>query len=404
MINKIRKYIPHSFVNIGKHLPEAIYANTKYGFPGKKLHVIGVTGTDGKTTTVNMIYQILKAAGKKVSMISTINAEIAGKNYDTGLHVTSPESGDIQTFLKKSLDSGDEYMVLEVSSHALEQFRTWGIDFEIGVITNITSDHLDYHGTLENYIKAKAKLIKNVKWAILNHDDSSYGILKKMTVGKVITFGKNKDADVNPVNLKLNLKILGDFNILNAEAAFLVGTIYGINRNTIKKALENFAGLVGRMEEIDNNLGIKIFIDFATNQNALKEALTALRKQTKGKLISVFGVPSERDSSKRPLMGEVSGELADITILTEDDPRFEDRNKIIEEIAEGFYRVKGKDDGNLYKEIDRKKAVQLAISLAKKGDTIGLFGKGHERSMSFRGKEIPWSDAEVVKSIIWKKK
>lgn len=395
MISKIRKYIPHSLVNYGKHLPEAVVANIKHGFPGKNLHVIGVTGTDGKTTTVNMIYQILKVAGKKASMISTINAEINGKSYETGLHVTSPEVSDIQKFMKNALEAGDEYMVLEVSSHALEQFRTWGIIFEIGVITNITSDHLDYHGTLENYIKAKGKLIENVKWAILNQEDPSFEKLKNMTSGKILTF---------PLSLDLKLKIPGDFNILNAEAAFLVGKACGIDEKTIKKALENFAGLIGRMEEIDNNLGIKIFVDFATNQYALENALKALRKQTKGRLISLFGVPSERDSSKRPLMGKVSAKFADITVLTEDDPRFEDINKIIEEIAEGYYEVKGKNDKNLYKEVDRKKAIQLAINLAKRGDTVGLFGKGHEKSISVRGKELPWSDSDTVKEIIWKKK
>lgn len=392
---KIRKYIPHSLVNYGKHLPKAVVANVRHGFPSRKLHVIGVTGTDGKTTTVNMIYQILKAAGKKVSMISTINAEIGGKSYDTGLHVTSPEAADIQKFMKKSLENDDEYMVLEVSSHALEQFRVWNINFEIGVITNITSDHLDYHGSLKNYIEAKSKLIKNVKWAILNKDDSYFEILKKMTSGKIITF---------PCNLGLNLKIIGDFNILNAEAAFLVGRTLSIDEKLIKNTLENFAGLVGRMEEIDNELGIKIFVDFATNQNALENALKALRKQTKGKLIAVFGVPSERDSSKRPLMGEVSAKLADITVLTEDDPRFEDKNKIIEEIAEGYYKIKGENDKNLYKESNRQKAIQIAIDLAKKGDVVGLFGKGHEKSMSFQGLELPWSDSDAVKEVLWKKK
>lgn len=396
MIKKeIRKHIPHTFVNLGKHLPEAVVANLQHGFPGKKLHVIGVTGTDGKTTTVSMIYQILKAAGKKVSMISTIKAEIAGKSYETGFHVTSPEASQIQKFMKKALEMGDEYMVIEVSSHALEQFRTWGINFEVGVITNISSDHLDYHGSLENYIKAKGKLIKNVKWAILNKNDQSFEQLKKMTSGKILTF---------PLDLNLKLKIPGDYNVLNAQAAFLVGKAYDLDEKIIKKTLENFSGLIGRMEEIKNYLGIKVFVDFATNQNSLKNALIALRKQTKGKLISLFGVPSERDSSKRPLMGEVSARLADTTILTEDDPRFEDRNKIIEEIAEGYYKVKGKNDKNLYKEIDRKKAIQLAISLAKKGDTVGLFGKGHEKSISFRGQELPWSDQKVVRNILWKKK
>ncbi len=404
MIRKVRKIIPHLVINYGKHLPKAIIANVKHGFPSTKLHIIGVTGTDGKTTTVNMIYQVLKDAGKKVSMISTINAEIGGKSYDTGLHVTSPEPSDLQKLMKKAYENGAEIMVLEVSSHALEQFRVWGINFEVGVITNITPDHLDYHKTFANYLKAKAKLIKNVKWAILNRDNPSFDQLKMMTHGKILTFGEKRNANINPYTFPLKLKIPGEFNVLNAEAAFLVGRLFGIEDKQLKNSLENFKGLTGRMEEIPNNLGIKIFIDFATNQNSLENTLKTLRKQTKGNLIAVFGVPSERDSRKRPLMGEVAARLADVTVLTEDDPRFEDRNKIIEEIAEGYYKVKGRIDKNLYKEVDRAKAIHLAINLANKGDTVGLFGKGHEKSISFMGKEIPWSDHDAVNKVLWKKK
>ncbi|MFH0937014.1 MAG: UDP-N-acetylmuramoyl-L-alanyl-D-glutamate--2,6-diaminopimelate ligase [Candidatus Daviesbacteria bacterium] len=400
MIRKIRKLIPNSVVNLGKHLPEAILANVKYGFPGKKLKIIGVSGTDGKTTTVNMLYQILQSAGKKVSMISTINAVIGGKSYDTGFHVTSPKSSDVQNYLKKAVASGDEIMILEVTSHASDQFRFWGIKFDIGVITNVTSEHLDYHQTFENYLKAKIKLIKNVGHAILNLDDLSFDRLSRSTTGKVITFGQSKNADLNPGNFLLNLKVPGDFNVLNALAAAVAARTLGINDELIKKSLESFTGLTGRMEEIKNNQGLKIIVDFAHTPNALEQALQTLKDRRQGKLISVFGCASERDRQKRPLMGEISAKISDITILTDEDPRFENSEKIIEEIAKGCYRGGALDGKTLFKEPDREKAIKLALKIAQKGDTVGIFGKGHEKSMNYKGVEKPWSDqAEVLKNL-----
>ncbi len=390
----IKKIIPKSVINYGKHLPEAILANTSSHFAGRKLRVIGVTGTDGKTTTVNMIYQILKDAGKKVSMVSTINAFIGNKSFDTGFHVTSPKSADIQKYLMASLKEGDEYMVLEVTSHALAQFRVWGIKFEVGIVTNITHEHLNYHGNFENYLKAKAKLIKNVKYAILNRDDPSFEKLAKSTLGKVLSFGMKKNADCNPYNLNLKLKLLGDYNIYNAEAAFLTGQILGLNEKQITKSLEEFDTLPGRMEEIPNKLGIKIVVDFAHTPNALENALKSLKPKN-GRLISVFGCASERDIEKRPLMGGISAKYADLTILTDEDPRFENREKIIDEISAGFIGAGGEKD-NLCMEPDRQKAISLAINLAKKGDVVGIFGKGHEKSMNYKGIEKDWSDQRAV--------
>lgn len=400
MLRKIRKLIPHSFINYGKHFPEAVLASLKYGFPGRRLKVIGVTGTDGKTTTVNMIYQILKEAGKKVSMISTINAVIAGKSYDTGFHVTNPGPSDIQKYLKMAEDHGDEFVVLEVTSHGLVQFRVWGIPFEIGVITNITHEHLDYHKTFDNYLQAKVKLIKEVRYAVLNADDPNYSKLSNQTLGKVISFGLKEKAQVNLKNTPLKLQVPGDYNISNALAAASVGKIIGIESKVIKDSLENFSGLLGRMEEVKNNKGVRIFVDFAHTPNALESALKALRTLTSGKLISVFGAASERDREKRPVMGQISGKLADITVLTDEDPRFESREKIIEEITQGAYQSGVKDNITLFKEPDRTKAIKLALSLAKKGDVVGIFGKGHEKSMNYQGVEKPWSDQRVVRGIL----
>ena len=269
----IKSIFKQDAINKYYHLPKAVIANIIHGFPSDKLVVIGVTGTDGKTTTVNMIYEVLKAAGKKVSMISTINAVIGGKVYDTGFHVTSPDPFMVQKFAKMAVINKDQYLVLEVTSHAIDQFRFLGIKFNIGVITNITHDHLDYHGTLENYKNVKLRLIKNTKFAIIN---SSLDSITKKIEGKKITFGLNK-GDFTQEDLKLNLKTPGEYNIENALAAMAVGFVLNINKEIAKRALEDFIGLKGRMEEVKNNIGIKIFVDFAHTPSGLENALKSLR-------------------------------------------------------------------------------------------------------------------------------
>ncbi len=388
---------------MGKHLPAAILANARYGFPSRGLKVIGVSGTDGKTTTVNMIYQVLKAADKKVSMISTINAVIGEQSFETGFHVTSPSRMDTQRLIRQAKKAGSEYLVLEVTSHALDQYRVWGIKFEVGVITNITHEHLDYHKNWENYFQAKAKLIKDVKVAVLNRGETYFERLSKMTKGKVLSFGLTKNAGFNPIKFPLKLKLPGEYNIMNALAATAVCVSLGISADLIKRILTDFSDLPGRMEEVENVKGIKIVIDFAHTPNALEQALKTLRSQTKGKLIAVFGAAGERDRAKRPLMGEVAAKYADLVVLTSEDPRKGDPMKIIKEIVEGYEKgkalsVKGKE--TLYKEPNRQKAIEMAIKMAKKGDTVGVFGKGHEKSMNIKGKEIPWSEKQAIEKAI----
>lgn len=379
-------------INLSKHFPNAVMANIKYGFPGKKLKVIGVTGTDGKTTTVNMIYQILKDQDKKVSMISTINAVIAGKAYDTGFHVTSPDAADIQKFLKMAVDAGEEYAVLEITSHALDQYRAWGVPIEIGVVTNITREHLDYHRTMDHYFQSKAKLIQNSRYAVLNKDNDYFGKLQKAAHGKVIAVSARDE--------KLKLQLPGEYNQLNALQALAVAKILDLDEKMAKKTLENFQSLSGRLEEIPNNRGLKIIVDFAHTPNALEQVFQALKKETKGKLIVVFGAASQRDAGKRPMMGQAAARFADIMILTAEDPRFEDPNKIIDEIATGATVIGAKLNQTLFKEPSRQDAINLALSMAKKGDTVGIFGKGHEKTMNFKGVEKPWSDQEAVRKAL----
>lgn len=378
----IKVFLSQKLINIFYHLPMAILANFFYGFPTKSLKVIGVTGTDGKTTTVNMIYQILKDSGKKVSMVSTINAVVAGKQFDTGFHVTSPDPFTIQKFARDAAGFGDEYLVLEVTSHSLDQYRFWGIDFEIGVITNITRDHLDYHETIEDYRNTKLKLIKNAKHAVVNN----------------LTFGLN-EGEFNQKELKLKLKIPGEYNILNALAAFAVCCYLGIDRQSSIKSLAKFSNLKGRFEEIKNNKKIRIVVDFAHTPNALENILKTLRQDTTGRLISVFGAAGKRDKGKRAIMGEIAQRLSDIVIIAPEDPRGE-LEEINKQILAGATKANGVLGENLFVVDDRSMAIDFAINkIAKVGDTIGIFGKGHEQSMNMDGKsEIPWSDVKAVES------
>ncbi len=377
----IKGLLSQKIINNFYHLPRAILANIIYGFPTRKLIVIGVTGTDGKTTTTNMIYQILKDAHKKVSMISTINAP--------GQHVTSPDPFTIQKFAGDALKKQDQYLVLEVTSHALDQFRFWGIKFNIGVITNITHEHLDYHKTFENYKNVKLNFIKNLKHVVVNQNLNIKGV----------TFGLVK-GDFNQSEIKLKLKTPGDYNIENALAALAVAFALNIDKQSAQKSLERFSGLTGRMEEVKNSKGIKIFIDFAHTPNGLQQALKTLSASKKGKIISLIGAEGFRDSGKRIMMGEIAQKLSQIVVVTAVDPRGQ-LDVINEQIRKGAENVEAKEGVNFFVIDNRQKAIEFAIQNAKPGDTVAIFGKGHETSMNLDGKkEISWSDREAVEKVL----
>ncbi|MBI2040282.1 UDP-N-acetylmuramoyl-L-alanyl-D-glutamate--2,6-diaminopimelate ligase [Candidatus Microgenomates bacterium] len=400
----IRSLFPQWMINKFYHLPRAFLAYIFYGFPTRNLTVIGVTGTDGKTTTVNMIYQVLKSAGKKVSMVSTVNAVVGGQRYDTGFHVTSPDPLLVQKFAKKAKDNGDEFLILEVTSHALDQYRFWGIKFDVAVITNVTHEHLDYHKTFGNYLNTKFKLIKDVKFAVVNenlnrlprrfaprNDDNK----------RMITFGHNR-GDFNQEDINLKLKIPGDYNVENALAAIVAASVLGVNQEIARKSVESFKGIVGRMEEVKNRRGFRIVIDYAHTPNGLEQALKTLRSQhPQGKLISLIGCEGKRDVGKRSLMGEIATKLSDMVVVTAVDPRGQ-IDTINRQISNGAKKAGARMDENFFIIDDRAKAIDFAInSLAKKGDTVGIFGKGHERSMNLDGKkEIHWSDEEAVKKAL----
>jgi len=335
------------------------YAAEFYGNPGKKLKIIGVTGTKGKTTTAHLIYHILTSAGKKTGLISSITS--------LGFHVTTPDVVSLNKLLKEIVDTGCKYAVIEVSSHGIDQKRIAGVEFEVGVLTNIAPEHLDYHKTLGEYRRVKMSFINSCKYKVIAPVDTNLDILP------------------------------GKFNNLNIEAAVKAVEFLGIDRNSAIKFLDSFELPKGRLEEIKNNLGVKIVIDFAHTPDSLEAVLRYLRTQTVGKLIAVFGSAGERDPYKRPKMGKIASELADEVILTAEDPRSEKVTDIISQIKSGITN-KG---ARIYEIPDRVGAIKFAIKSAGKGDLVGIFGKGHEKSMNFDGKnEVHWSDREVVEKYI----
>lgn len=411
ILNSIRRLIPNFLINYAKHKPTAILANIIYGFPSRKLTIIGVTGTDGKTTTATMLYQILHESGIKVALISTVCAKIGNEEIDTGFHVTSPDHFPLQKLLKKIADKGYTHVVLESTSHGLAQFRLWGIKYYGGIVTNITRDHLDYHKSWENYARAKAILFKNTKFAILNRDDKSWEFLNKKISGKIISYGI-KNGDYNLQNTDIELPIIGEYNKLNALAASLAAKELGIDFKKSLQVLNHFTGVCGRMQ-IMYDKDFKIIVDFAHTPNGLEKALLELKKISKGKVISVFGCAGLRDKQRRE-MGKVSAQIADITIITAEDPRTEGVEVISNEIADwaekgGAEKVESEKlkvkslQKHVYIKIpDRQEAINFAIKIAQKSDIVGIFGKGHEKSMCFGDRETAWSDQEAVKKALQK--
>lgn len=382
------------------HFLVAVLANLFFMFPSRGMKVIGVTGTDGKTTTVNLIYHILKTAGYKPSMISSISAVIDNKAYDTGFHVTTPTSFSLQKFLTKARKAKTEYFVLEITSHAIDQNRIFGIDFEVGVLTNITNEHLDYHKTYDNYLNTKAKLLKKAKIAIVNSDDSSYTFLADAKAKKPkeswITYGLSESSDYNPNTFDIKeSNLVGDFNNYNALAAVATCKSLGVGDEAINKALKTFHMPIGRVDYVYEK-DFSVMVDFAHTANAFENLLSSLRPTVKGRIIHVFGSAGDRDILKRPFLGEISSQYSEILILTAEDPRGEDVNKIIAEIEFG---VK-KEQCEVIRIPDRKEAIQAAIQMAKKNDLVLITGKAQEASMDIEKKEEPWDEFAAVEQAL----
>lgn len=406
-----KQFIPRSFKNI-YHFFNAVCASVVFGFPGKKLQIIGVTGTDGKTTTVQCIATIFREAGKKVAVASTINFRIHDREWTNTSKFTTLSGWRVQKFLREAVNSGCEIAILEVSSHALDQCRVWGVPFEVAVITNITREHLDYHVTMEKYRYAKRKLFKKARVGIVNLDmERSEEFLEKPPE-KHITYSRlDPSADIlaEQVNvtlegstfligeLKFHLNIPGLFNVENALASIATAISFDIPLDIIRRVFENIHGVRGRMERVPNNRDIVVLIDYAVTPNALEQLyalIKSMKSKESSKIIAVFGACGNRDRGKRPLMGEIVSSYADSIILTNEDPYMEDPERIVSEIKKGI--VNKKSEENLFVVMDRREAIAKALQIAVPGDIVVVTGKGAEETMAIGDKRILWNDRHVI--------
>ncbi len=422
----------------------AMISAAYYGYPTRKMTIVGVTGTDGKTTTATMIYHILRAAGYNTGLISTISALVGEQALDTGFHVTTPEATEIQAYLAQMAEKATTHVVLETTSHGLDQHRVSACDFDIGVVTNITHEHLDYHGSYQSYRQAKGRLIRMlaqtplkfnhvIRSAILNRDDSSFeylaDLIRAMNPGnkppvRMVTFGMHPDADCKAENVRLdsdglNLQAMvqgkvfsvdstltGAFNISNCLAA-IAATAIGLDIpvEAVQAGILSMTGIPGRMERIDLGQEFIAIVDFAHTPHALHQALIAARQMVNnkgktGRIICVFGSAGLRDRAKRRMMAEIAAELADISILTAEDPRSESLDDILAEMAAGAESAGGVEGSTFWRIPDRGEALRFAVKKARPGDLVIALGKGHEQSMCFGEVEFPWDDRTALRAVL----
>lgn len=414
MIRRIvKKLIPRkAFQTIEPygHLGEAILANARHGFPSRGLKVIGVTGTDGKTTTCTLITQMLRHSGYKVAMMTTISVDYGdGKGPQANSsRLTTMGVGSLLARIKKIKASGAEWLVLETTSHALAQHRVWGVPYTVAVMTNIGHEHLDYHGTFERYRDAKKLLFtqtnrnkSGLQVGIVNADDPS-GELFARAVSHPVRYGiKNGDlraysvqatpggstyvADFNGQTYNIACNLPGSFNVYNSLAAIGVGQAIGLTKRQIEQGIASLKNVEGRMTHVDEGQDFTVIVDYAHTPESFEKVFKELRPVTKGRLICVFGSAGRRDESKRAMQGRVAGKMCDVVIATEEDDRDIDGQEILEQIASGA-KVAGKKFGkDLFLVHNREDAVQAAVDMANKGDTVVLLGKGHEKSILSNG-------------------
>jgi UDP-N-acetylmuramoyl-L-alanyl-D-glutamate--2,6-diaminopimelate ligase len=386
--------------------------------PSKKLKFVGVTGTNGKTTTSHLVKAILEAAGEKVGLVGTIEYRI-GDRVIPATH-TTPESLELNELFAMMVDNHCTSVSMEVSSHALDQSRVYGLDFDVAIFTNLTQDHLDYHKTMDNYFEAKKKLFADLKpgaFAIINKDDRWGAQILSSIKAKKISYGISSPADVQVRDMKFslsgtsllvsnghgdftcNIPLIGRFNVYNVLAAFSAGLALGIPREQILTGINNVKNVRGRFERITSPAGWTAIVDYAHTPDALENCLKTIHDimptKNRGRIITVFGAGGDRDKSKRPLMGQIAGDYSDIVIVTSDNPRTEEPEKIIDEIMRGIIR-----HASVLREVNRRTAIEHAISCAKQGDVILIAGKGHEDYQVIGREKIHFSDREVVEKMI----
>jgi UDP-N-acetylmuramoyl-L-alanyl-D-glutamate--2,6-diaminopimelate ligase len=401
----------------------AVVASVFYRHPSRQLQMIGVTGTNGKTTVTHLIEIILQAAGYKTGLYGTIGKRIDGKTVD--VVNTTPEAVELQGILHEMVEAGCSHGIMEVSSHALELHRVAGTRYHIAVFTNLTQDHLDFHGTMENYRAAKGKLFSRLgneygddtkasAYAVLNADDPAFDYLRQQTVAECITYAIDAHADVRARNVQVRaegvsfdvctfagdahvqLDMTGRFNVYNALAAISVALVEGVPLSTAVKALQSVRGIPGRLEKVSAGQPYTVLVDYSHTPDSLENALLTVREFATGNVITVVGCGGDRDKGKRPLMAQIAARYSDRFILTSDNPRTEDPEAILDDMEAGLVGADARYD----RIVDRKRAIEAAIQQAAAGDVVLIAGKGHETYQIVGTEKFHFDDREVARAAI----
>ena len=391
----------------------------QYGDPAKNLNVIAVTGTNGKTTTLNYLNEILKEAGLRTAMFTTAVIEVAGDRRINDLNATVALTAEMQKFFRQAKKAKVDYVLLEVTSHALDQHKLDGVPIMAAIMTNLTQDHLDYHKTMDAYAAAKAKLFAGEpKFMVLNRDDEWFEYFDKNNAGdQKITYGTHDDAEAkiahtklyrkgseatvvidHQIKLELATALPGDYNIHNMTAAACMAYLLGININDIIEGVANLEAVPGHFERVEVSKEFDVIVDYAHTPDALEKFLGSAKKITKNRIILVFGATGDRDKGKRPIMGEIAAKLADRIILTDEESYNEDPAQIRDQVMQGIESAKGAAKTTEVE--DRREAIRKALSIAGKGDMVLITGMGHEKYRIIDGEKIPWNDADVVRELL----
>lgn len=419
----IKNIIPYGAI-LFIHKLRAIWASIRYGFPSRRLKIIAVAGTKGKTTSANMIARILEGSGHKVAMLSTANFQIGDRKWLNDVKLTTPSPDYVQKFLRRAADEKCEYAILETSSHGMVQHRYWGIKFDTALFTNLTSDHLDYHKTFENYRRAHYPILsQGVKNLIVNYDDLNTHELLDLPgdfmrivfmlhshedLGNVLAAraeniilgeeGASFDLSTGSETYKFKLPLMGEFNVYNALGAIMVCRAEKVPMEEIVKILASIENIPGRLEKIDEGQPFEVVIDYAHSPESLENVYGVLRPHTKGKMIAVLGGTGDRDKTYRAKGGELADKFANIVIVTNEDPYSEDVEDIINQVMSG---IKNKTvEKDLFRITDRREAIKKAFELACAEDLVIITGKGCEQFMVFGDKKIPWDDRKEARELL----
>lgn len=425
LVRGVRQVMPKGLVTSLEdryRLSRAKLLSARYGHPAKHLRVIAVTGTNGKTTTVNFLNEILKEAGQKTAMFSTATIEIVGEARRNDLNATVASTAAMQQFFRDAKQAHVDFVVMEFPSHAIHQHKLHGVPVEMAIMTNLTQDHLDYHGTMEAYAEVKSRLFASEpKFIVLNRDDEWFEYFDRFPASEQkITYGKHKEAEAHIDRVKLYRKgteatvtidhqttlelatnLPGEFNAYNMTAAVAASYLLGLKLNDIVEGVANLEAIPGRFERIETDKPFDIVVDYAHTPDGLEKLLTAARSITKNRVLLVFGATGDRDKGKRPIMGEIAARLADRIFLTDEESYSEDPALIRQMVYKGIESIKG-SEMKTTEIADRRDAIEKALSVAKKGDTILITGMGHEVYRIVNGKRIPWNDSDVVRDILAK--